>query len=384
MQIPKLMWLKRHLPASWARLGMAFDLADFLSWRATGNPARSQCTLTCKWSYLAHETPGWPEDFLAATGLADLRARAGRARARNPGRHRPRHPDARAPRASSASRPATRVAAGLIDAHAGALGVLGHLAGTPEIERHVALIAGTSSCVMTFAAAPRFVPGIWGPYLGGALPGLWLSEGGQSASGALLDHLLRLHGHAATPALHARVAARIAELRAVTPDLAPRLHVLPDFHGSRSPDPDPQALGVISGLPLDASFDALCRLYWRTSVAIALGLRLVLEHLRAHGQTRRGAAPRRRPRPQPAPPRALRRRHRLPHRRARRPGRRPPRHRHGRRGRLRPPPLARRRRRRHAPGRHPARPRPRRRRRRGRDWQAFQAMRRHRAELDRI
>ena len=76
MQIPKLMWLKRHLPASWARLGMAFDLADFLSWRATGNPARSQCTLACKWSYLAHETPGWPEDFLAATGLADLRARA--------------------------------------------------------------------------------------------------------------------------------------------------------------------------------------------------------------------------------------------------------------------------------------------------------------------
>ena len=181
--------------------------------------------------------------------------------------------------------PATRVAAGLIDAHAGALGVLGHLAGTPEIERHVALIAGTSSCVMTLAAAPRFVPGVWGPYLGGALPGLWLSEGGQSASGALLDHLLRLHGHAATPALHARVAARIAELRAVTPDLAPRLHVLPDFHGSRSPDPDPHALGVISGLPLDASFDALCRLYWRTSVAIALGLRLVVEQLRAHGQS---------------------------------------------------------------------------------------------------
>ena len=50
MEIPKLMWLKRHLPASWRRVGLAFDLADFLSWTATGNPARSQCTLTCKWS----------------------------------------------------------------------------------------------------------------------------------------------------------------------------------------------------------------------------------------------------------------------------------------------------------------------------------------------
>ena len=49
-------------------------------------------------------------------------------------------------------------------------------------------------------------------------------------------------------------------------DLAGRLHVLPDFHGNRSPLADPHALGVISGLTLDASFDSLCRLYWRTAV----------------------------------------------------------------------------------------------------------------------
>ena len=59
--------------------------------------------------------------------------------------------------------------------------------------------------------------------------------------------------------------------------------MLPDFHGNRSPLADPRALGVISGLPLDASFDALCRLYWRTCVAIALGLRHILEHLNDHG-----------------------------------------------------------------------------------------------------
>ena len=75
MQIPKLMWLKRHLPASWSRAALAFDLADFLTWRATANPARSQCTLTCKWTYLAHETPGWQPDFLDAMGLPDLLAR---------------------------------------------------------------------------------------------------------------------------------------------------------------------------------------------------------------------------------------------------------------------------------------------------------------------
>ena len=271
MQIPKLLWLKRQLPASWSRSARAFDLADFLAWQATGSPARSQCTLTCKWSYVAHAPAGWPRDFLDAVDLADLFAHTG-------------VPKTATPIASDigcltpeAARdlgltPATRVAAGLIDAHAGALGVVGHLAASLGIERQAALIAGTSSCVMTFARAPHSIPGIWGPYLGGALPDLWLSEGGQSAAGGLLDHLLRLHGQDPTPAVHDRVVARIADLRSTDPDLAPRLNVLPDFHGSRSPHPDPLALGVISGLPLDASFDALCRLYWRGCVAIALGL----------------------------------------------------------------------------------------------------------------
>ena len=136
---------------------------------------------------------------------------------------------------------------------------------------------------MAFSPAPRMTPGVWGPYLGAALPGLWLNEGGQSASGALLDHILRLHGLDPTPATHARVIARVTELRAATPDLAPRLHVLPDFHGNRSPLADPHALGVISGLPLDSSFDALARLYWRTCVALALGLRAILERLNQHG-----------------------------------------------------------------------------------------------------
>ena len=136
---------------------------------------------------------------------------------------------------------------------------------------------------MAFAPAPRMTPGVWGPYLGAPLPGLWMNEGGQSASGALLDHILRLHGLDPTPATHARVIARVTELRAATPDLAPRLHVLPDFHGNRSPLADPDALGVISGLPLDSSFDALARLYWRTCVALALGLRAILERLNQHG-----------------------------------------------------------------------------------------------------
>ncbi|HEY4193088.1 MAG TPA: FGGY-family carbohydrate kinase, partial [Mesorhizobium sp.] len=169
----------------------------------------------------------------------------------------------------------------------GALGALGGFAGDAgNVGRHLALVAGTSSCVMAMSSEPQPFAGVWGPYFGVALPGLWLSEGGQSATGALLDHVIRWHGAGGEPdaRTHAGIAARIMELRATEGlDLAGRLHVLPDFHGNRSPFSDPHALGVISGLTLDASFDSLCRLYWRTAVAIALGVRHVLEALNENG-----------------------------------------------------------------------------------------------------
>ena len=61
--------------------------------------------------------------------------------------------------------------------------------------------------------------------------------------------------------------------------------MLPDFHGNRTPLADPRALGVISGLTLDASFDALCRLYWRAAVGIVLGVRQILDAMAADGSS---------------------------------------------------------------------------------------------------
>ncbi|MCW2307193.1 FGGY-family carbohydrate kinase [Rhodobium gokarnense] len=279
MQTPKLMWLKRRLPASWARAGLAFDLTDFLAWKATGNAARSQCTLTAKWTYLAHDD-GWQQDFFDAVGLGDLVARTGL----------PATPLAvAAPLGTLTAEAASdlgldtdcAVGVGAIDAFAGTLGVLGAFA-DEDIERHVALIAGTSSCVMGMAREAQPAKGVWGPYYGACLPGLWLREGGQSATGALLDLLIRQHGNGLKPdcAGHAAITDRITELRARDGDgFADGIHVLPDFHGNRTPFADPHARGVISGLTLDTSFDALCRLYWRTAVAIALGVRQILEHM---------------------------------------------------------------------------------------------------------
>lgn len=47
MEIPKVLWLKKHMPKEVFEDSMFFDLPDFLTYRATGNLARSNCSLAC-------------------------------------------------------------------------------------------------------------------------------------------------------------------------------------------------------------------------------------------------------------------------------------------------------------------------------------------------
>ncbi|MBN7805526.1 FGGY-family carbohydrate kinase [Agrobacterium rosae] len=284
MQMPKLMWLKKYLPESWAKAGYFFDLADFLTWKASGSAKRSNCTLTAKWNFLAHEGQGWSQDYLEMAGLGDLLQRG----------NLPTETIAPGQSVGKLSAQAAEelgldtdcdVAAGMIDAYAGALGALGGSLQS-DVGSNVALIAGTSSCLVTLT--PKRMPGhsLWGPYWQAVLPGHWLVEGGQSATGALLDHVVRMHaaGGEPTSALHARIVERVLDLRSTEGEgFADHLHVLPDFHGNRSPLADPHARGVVSGLTLDTSFDSLCRLYWRTAVAVALGARHVLDAMEGFG-----------------------------------------------------------------------------------------------------
>jgi ribulose kinase len=174
----------------------------------------------------------------------------------------------------------------MIDAFAGALGSIGGLTDS-GIERNAALIAGTSSCIMGIANDARSVSGIWGPYFGAVLPDKWVWEGGQSATGGLLDHIITLFGEGRKPdaQTHRDITRRVGELRAAEGEgFASDIHVLPDFHGNRSPFANPNAKGIIAGLTLDRSFDNLCRVYWRTALGIALGLRQIVEHLKDHGR----------------------------------------------------------------------------------------------------
>lgn len=305
METPKLLWLKEHLPESWARAAHVFDLPDFLTWRATGALSRSLCSTVCKWTYLGHEGR-WDAEYFRAIGLGDL-ADEGFQRIGTEvlplGRAVGRGLDPRA--AAELGLPeGTPVATSMIDAHAGGVGVIGvALDGVaPDaaaMEQRLALIGGTSSCHMAVSRQPIFVPGVWGPYAEAMLPGLWLSEGGQSATGALIDHVIFTHARAATLAAeteaegtgrtvydalnatlhHMAVAEAVPHPAALTREL----HVLPDFHGNRSPRADASLRGAIYGLTLSDSTEELARLYLATVQAIAYGTRHIVESLNAQG-----------------------------------------------------------------------------------------------------
>jgi D-ribulokinase len=46
---------------------------------------------------------------------------------------------------------------------------------------------------MAVSDEPRFIDGVWGPYFSALTPRQWLPEGRQSAFGAAIDHIMRLH-----------------------------------------------------------------------------------------------------------------------------------------------------------------------------------------------
>jgi len=293
MQPPKLLWLARHAPRVFASAGHFFDLADFLTFRATGSLARSACTVACKWLYLARERR-WPQDFFAGVGLGALGgpgfARIG-AEIVAPGTALGRGLAADAANAFGLP-PGVPVGAGLIDAHAGALATLAAARGDEiaDPRRRIALVLGTSACCMAVADEARFIPGVWGPHYAALTPGQWLDEGGQSAFGAAIDRLMRMSpafaGVAGRPsafdALEREIVARAGGASQAA-RLARDLHVLPDFLGNRSPHADPAARGAVVGFDLRDDEESAMALYVAGLCGLAQGLGQVIRLLERNG-----------------------------------------------------------------------------------------------------
>jgi FGGY-family pentulose kinase len=309
MESPKLLWLKEQMPAAWERAGHFFDLPDFLTYRATGDIGRSLCSLVCKWTYLGHkkasdDRAGWSDDYWRTIGLGDLveegYQRIG-TKVRPMGEPVGNGLSAKAA-AELGLRPGISVGASIIDAHAGGLGVLGavhpgEILDAKLLEERVAMIAGTSSCFMGVSPEPRYIHGVWGPYYSAMIPGLWLTEGGQSATGALIDYLIYNHpgyseakkdadsaGTSIFDFLNRRLKQmQLNRAKRNIGELTEDLHVYPDFHGNRSPRANPNLRGMISGLQLSATVDDLALLYLSAIQAIAYQVRHIVEEMNRQG-----------------------------------------------------------------------------------------------------
>jgi len=129
------------------------------------------------------------------------------------------------------------------------------------------------------------VRGVWGPYRGAVLEGFHAMEGGQSATGSVLDQIVALFGASKSygDAPHGPLAELLLARMQDTPDQAGDVMVLPDFLGNRAPFADATLRGAILGLTLEEPEETFLKVYWATCASIAYGTRQIIDALKQQG-----------------------------------------------------------------------------------------------------
>lgn len=322
MEIPKVLWLKKHMPADVFKQCEFWDLPDWLTYKATGSRARSNCSLVCKCSYVppgvAGSELGWQPSFFAQIGLQDLVDSNFAQLGGVPGKGglvlTAGQPVGQGLTPTAAADlgllPGTPVGSGVIDAYAGWVGTVaagatnapaGHdvAVGLSHSGHRLAAIAGTSTCYCVQSTTGILVPGVWGPYKNAVFPDFWMNEGGQSSTGQLIDFVLNTH-----PAIDAVKALAKEQHQSLFVFLDGYLHELqrqegvpslshltrdlliyPDFHGNRSPLADTSMRGMIVGQRLDAGTKDLALKYFATLEGIALQMRQIIGEMNRAGHT---------------------------------------------------------------------------------------------------
>lgn len=205
------------------------------------------------------------------------------------------------------------IGGGVIDAYAGWIGTVGAKVElesqqlTSDVAKNdktqafsrLAAVAGTSTCHLVMSPNPVFAPGVWGPYRDTIIPGYWMAEGGQSATGELLKHIIETH-----PAFNQAISvaesynANIYEylnehLREMknernAPSIsyqARHFFFYGDLWGNRSPIADSRMAGSAIGLSSDQSVEGLAIYYYATLEFIALQTRQIVETMNKSGHS---------------------------------------------------------------------------------------------------
>lgn len=203
------------------------------------------------------------------------------------------------------------IGSGVIDAYAGWIGTVGAKVklGTDQLSSDVAkndktqaftrlaAVAGTSTCHLAMSPDPVFVPGVWGPYRDTIIPGYWMAEGGQSATGELLKHVIETHpafnqAISIAESYHTNIYDYLNEhLKEMKSErdvpsvsyLSRHFFFYGDLFGNRSPIADNSMSGSIVGLTSDKSIDGLALYYYGTLEFIALQTKHIIETMNEAG-----------------------------------------------------------------------------------------------------
>ena len=205
------------------------------------------------------------------------------------------------------------VGSGVIDAYAGWIGTVGAKVNLSSDARdssgsrndvsqaftRLAAVAGTSTCHLAMSEKPVFVNGVWGPYRDVLLPGQWMAEGGQSATGELIKYIIETHPAYQESLMkakgtdssiydflntHLRALAKKENAPNGTVTYVGRhLFFYGDLFGNRSPIADSNMRGSIVGISSDKSIDALALLYYGALEFIALQTKQIVERMNESG-----------------------------------------------------------------------------------------------------
>ncbi|KAH0839566.1 hypothetical protein J3R83DRAFT_455 [Lanmaoa asiatica] len=254
MEVPKILWLKKHMDVVHFSQCQFFDLPDFFTYKCTGDNTRSFCSTTCKCSFVPGK--GWQEDFFTRIGLAEL-IDGGEWRQMGAAKGR--------------VKPAgTPIGQGLTEEAAKDLGLL----------KGTSVGSGLIDCACC-SRGDKYMPpgakhtrGIRKRCLGplqdlraesvtkdAAFPGWWMNEGGQSSTGQLIDFVITTH--AAYPELQERAKQEQKNIHQVL------LEVLEKLRQEKQVE--------------DASIADLSKKYYLTLEAIALQTRHIIDSMNTAG-----------------------------------------------------------------------------------------------------
>lgn len=205
------------------------------------------------------------------------------------------------------------VGSGVIDAYAGWVGTVGAKvtlgsdqldSGVPKNDMsqafsRLAAVAGTSTCHLAMSKDPVFVEGVWGPYRDVLLPNYWMAEGGQSATGELLKHVLETHpaynetmsmAESFNTSIYDYLNSHLEEMKEkiqapTVSYLGRHFFFYGDLWGNRSPIADSNMTGSVIGLTNDRSMDGLALYYYATMEFIAMQTRQIIETMNSSGHT---------------------------------------------------------------------------------------------------